>query len=237
MFPWLQTRYFLIADNGSDFFAGGTSAAAPLWAGLTALINQQRATHGQPSEGFLNPALYAIGNGANYSSCFHDITVGNNTNLSSSKQFFATTGMTYAPAGAHRLVRVDQCPRAGTATIAPPAGLAASGSYGGPFNVANQNFPLTNAGSASVSWSVGFSLPWLSPSSLGSALVPGGASASISVTPNSLVNTLTVGTHVNTIFFTNINDGVVQNFQFFYLSQATPLVTWLSPPQSVMARR
>ena len=88
----VANQIFLIADNGSTYFAGGTSAAAPLWAGLTALINQQRATEGQPSVGFLNPALYAIGKGANYSSCFHDITVGNNTNLSSSKQFFATTG-------------------------------------------------------------------------------------------------------------------------------------------------
>ena len=88
----VANQIYVIADNGGAYFVGGTIAAAPLWAGLSALINQQRASQGQPPEGFLNPALYAIGKGANYSSCFHDITVGNNTNSSSSKQFFAVTG-------------------------------------------------------------------------------------------------------------------------------------------------
>jgi hypothetical protein len=71
--------------NGTDYPngsttgpIGGTSAAAPLWAGLTALVNQQAAGNGRPSVGFLNPALYAIGEGANYSSCFHDTINGNN---------------------------------------------------------------------------------------------------------------------------------------------------------------
>jgi len=36
---------------------GGTSFAAPLWAGFTALVNQEAAANGQPSVGFLNPAI------------------------------------------------------------------------------------------------------------------------------------------------------------------------------------
>src|SRR5208283_60155 len=75
----------LTADNvyvradGSDYNVGGTSCAAPLWAGFTALVNQQAATSGKPTVGFINPAVDAIGSGVNYPSAFHDITTGNNT--------------------------------------------------------------------------------------------------------------------------------------------------------------
>ncbi len=58
---------------------GGTSAAAPLWAGFTALINQQAAAKGNQPVGFLNALVYQIGkSNANYASIFHDITTGNN---------------------------------------------------------------------------------------------------------------------------------------------------------------
>jgi len=57
---------------------GGTSFAAPRWAGFTALVNQQAEATSNPSVGFLNPAIYAIGEGRNYDSDFHDITSGNN---------------------------------------------------------------------------------------------------------------------------------------------------------------
>jgi uncharacterized membrane protein len=59
----------------------GTSFAAPRWAGFMALVNQQAVEAGNAPNGgvgFLNPALYAIGKGTNYSKDFHDITVGNN---------------------------------------------------------------------------------------------------------------------------------------------------------------
>jgi subtilase family serine protease len=58
------------------YFFGGTSEGAPQWAGIVALANQAR-RHG--TVGFMNPALYAIGeNAGEYSRDFHDITVGNN---------------------------------------------------------------------------------------------------------------------------------------------------------------
>ncbi len=68
----------LLFLNGSVGGAGGTSAAAPLWAGLAALVNQQLAANGSPPLGFANPAIYAICQNTNYHSCFHDITTGNN---------------------------------------------------------------------------------------------------------------------------------------------------------------
>ncbi len=68
---------FLVLNGamGSES-VGGTSAAAPLWAALTALINQARTT-ASPSlgpMGFANPLIYAIGQSNNYASSFFDVT-------------------------------------------------------------------------------------------------------------------------------------------------------------------
>jgi hypothetical protein len=52
---------------------GGTSAAAPTFAGIVALINQKTATTGQ---GNINPILYSMA--LTSPAAFHDITVGNN---------------------------------------------------------------------------------------------------------------------------------------------------------------
>ncbi len=70
----------------------GTSCAAPLWAGFTALVNQQAAAGGKSTIGFINTTVYAIGRGTNYTSCFHDITTGNNTSPSSPNKFYAVAG-------------------------------------------------------------------------------------------------------------------------------------------------
>ena len=59
---------------------GGTSAATPLWAALTALINQQHANAGGALLGFANPPLYQLGIGASYHSVFNDITTGQGNN-------------------------------------------------------------------------------------------------------------------------------------------------------------
>ena len=71
--------------DGQNLVIGGTSAVAPLWAGLIALLNQKL---GQPV-GFLNPLLYGslAGKGA-----FHDITSGNNGSYSAEPGWDACTG-------------------------------------------------------------------------------------------------------------------------------------------------
>ncbi|HLI07634.1 MAG TPA: protease pro-enzyme activation domain-containing protein [Ktedonobacteraceae bacterium] len=57
---------------------GGTSAAAPLWAGSTAMINQYLEQQGKSKEGYANPALYGLENATEQYTPFHDITTGNN---------------------------------------------------------------------------------------------------------------------------------------------------------------
>jgi subtilase family serine protease len=55
--------------------SGGTSASAPLWAGLVALADQ----HARRHLGFVNAALYRIGHSRLYHKAFHDVITGNNT--------------------------------------------------------------------------------------------------------------------------------------------------------------
>jgi len=71
---------FYVCANGSctSNFFGGTSFAAPMWAGYLALANQQAVQNGQSTLGFINPAVYTIGLGTSYNANFHDITVGSN---------------------------------------------------------------------------------------------------------------------------------------------------------------
>lgn len=64
-----DTGYNILVD-GELAIIGGTSAVAPLWAGLIARCNQLLGTR----PGFLNPTLYAI----NQNNGFRDITQGNN---------------------------------------------------------------------------------------------------------------------------------------------------------------
>ena len=66
---------FLDSSQNGLYFVGGTSAGAPQWAAITAIVNQANGA----SQGYLNPALYAIaGNPAKYAQAFHDVTIGNN---------------------------------------------------------------------------------------------------------------------------------------------------------------
>jgi subtilase family serine protease len=68
----------LVTAGGSQYTirnSGGTSASAPLWAGIIALADQYAGRH----LGFVNPAIYRIGRSAAYHHAFHDTTAGNNT--------------------------------------------------------------------------------------------------------------------------------------------------------------
>ncbi len=78
-----NTGYQVVVD-GQSLVIGGTSAVAPLWAGLIALLNQQ----GGASVGFLNNALY----GSLSATGFHDIVSGNNGAYSAGPGWDACTG-------------------------------------------------------------------------------------------------------------------------------------------------
>ena len=71
---------FSFIFQGRSGQGGGTSAAAPLWAGTLALINQDLKKKGLREAGFANPALYWMGQNASKLPArpFHDVASGNN---------------------------------------------------------------------------------------------------------------------------------------------------------------
>jgi subtilase family serine protease len=87
-----NTNQFSCFDGSCNGGNGGTSYAAPQWAGFTAMINQQAAAKGKGPVGFFNPAIYAIGTGSSYHSDFHDIVKGSNGQFSAVTNFDLVTG-------------------------------------------------------------------------------------------------------------------------------------------------
>jgi len=71
---------------------GGTSFAAPMWAGYIALVNQQLATNGQPTIGFLDPTIYNMNVTSGYAANFHDITSGTSGSFSAVTGYDLVTG-------------------------------------------------------------------------------------------------------------------------------------------------
>ena len=71
---------------------GGTSFAAPMWAGYIALLNQKMAADGYPTIGFINAYLYSFGVSSSYSTDFHDITSGKSGSYSAVTGYDLVTG-------------------------------------------------------------------------------------------------------------------------------------------------
>jgi kumamolisin len=78
-----STGYEIRVDEETTVI-GGTSAVAPLWAGLIALANEQNGV----AAGFVNPTLYSTG----AKSAFRDITQGNNGAFSAGPGWDACSG-------------------------------------------------------------------------------------------------------------------------------------------------
>jgi kumamolisin len=67
-----------VVISGQLTQAGGTSQAAPIWAGMMAVIDSYLRHNRRPVAGFLNPALYRLAAGKPAYPPFHDVTVGDN---------------------------------------------------------------------------------------------------------------------------------------------------------------
>jgi subtilase family serine protease len=86
--------FYVCADQttctANDY--GGTSFAAPMWAGYIALVNQQLANNGQPPIGFINPTIYSQSVTSAYPTEFHDITSGTSGSFSAVANYDLVTG-------------------------------------------------------------------------------------------------------------------------------------------------
>ena len=192
---------------------GGTSCAAPLWAAFTALVNQQAAASGNGKGiGFINPAIYAIAAGMNYSNCFHDVTTGNNTWSSSSSLFYATNGYDLCtglgtPNGTN-LINALASP-GDTLGISPITGLALSGPVSGPFNPSSGTFQLTNSSAAALAWSLVVTSTW-GHAAFTNGTLAAHTTTNLAVSLTTAANSLAVGNYSTSLRFSNQVSHVIQ---------------------------
>ena len=218
---------FVIVANGSTSTGwGGTSFSAPLWAGFTALINQEAVANGQPAVGFLNPALYALGQSGDCTNNFHDITVGNNATDTSGGLYLAVPGYDLctgwgSPNGSN-LIHSLALPQ--RLVVAPNSALVCTGPVGGPLNPGALTYSLTNR-TGSLDWSLALDAAWLTVSPTSGTLLAGAPATVVTVTPNLLASNLSAGSYSATLFFTNLLDQSVQSRRVALSIVTLPLIT------------
>ena len=205
---------WVLYNNGGSGAFGGTSCAAPLWAGFMALVNQQAVATGRPLVGFINPTIYAIGKSSDYASDFHDITTGNNTLPSSPNRFYAFPGYDLCtgwgtPSG-QNLINALVLGMGDTLVVTPTNGLTMAGPVGGPFVPASGTFTLANFAGTTNRWSLVNTSAWFTVSP-GSGTVLSSASANVTVTVSAAANSLPAGFYSASLLFSNQTTSVVQS--------------------------
>jgi len=73
--------------------SGGTSLATPVWAALTALIDQYLQSQGHQPVGFANPLLYRLARSSPPYPPYHDVTVGTNDLYPAGPGYDMVTGL------------------------------------------------------------------------------------------------------------------------------------------------
>lgn len=212
----VSDNVFSYDDNGASGPVGGTSCAAPLWAGMAALANQQAAETGQAAIGFVNPALYAVGASSGYSQDFHDVVNGNNTWSSSPDEFYAVKGYDLCtgwgtPKGKSLIDDLVQnrVPADALGIMSTVSG--ATNVVGGPFVSPADIVVLTNYGNKPLTWKLvnPKAVEWLSNAPVTGVLA---AQAATNVLFNyaTAATNLAAGTYSAKLLFSNATSKIVQ---------------------------
>jgi uncharacterized repeat protein (TIGR03803 family) len=216
-----------VRADGRDYNVGGTSCAAPLWAGFTALINQAALSNGEPLVGFINPAVYALGKTPALTANFHDITIGNNESPSSPTKFPAVPGFDLCtgwgtPLGTSLIYSIG-VPE--PLRITPASDLLFTGPVGGPMTPTNLSYTLTNKAIGTVNWALTKDVTWLAVSPTSGTLSGGGPSTNITVRPNAAAPSLPAGSYTATLTFSNLSDSFAQTRQVILAIVTPPIIT------------
>ena len=175
---------------------GGTSFAAPRWAGYMALVNQQAVANKGSTVGFINPAIYTIGLGSSYGADFHDITIGSNGTYSAETGYDLVTGWG-SPMNGTNLISdlINPLPQSGAlrVTISPAAAVSAGAKWnldgGSTWYVSGAVVANLSAGSHTVAFNT--ITGWTTPSAQ-SASIPNGQTTSLGGTYVQQSGSLTV---------------------------------------------
>jgi hypothetical protein len=201
--------------NGTNGSVGGTSCAAPLWTGLAALINEQAVAAGRSTVGFVNPAIYALGENSGYAASFHDVTTGNNFWPSSPGEFNAVSGYDLCtgwgtPEGQSLINAIAGPPD--PLGVSPVTGFTAAGLVGGPFSPASQTFTLTNSGATALNWSISEIPAWLTVTPTSGSLAVD-QSTTVTVGLNASASVLPAGDYTSSLAINDLTAAVSQSSQ------------------------
>jgi subtilase family serine protease len=201
---------------------GGTSFAAPMWAGYLALANQQAATNGE-SIGFIDPIIYPDALTSSYSTLFHDITSGSCGTYSGITGYDLCTG--WGSPNTTGLINT----LAGSAT--PSFTLSDSPS----------SLTITQGGSGSSTITVNDLNGFSGSVTLAASGLPSGVTATFSTNPTTSTSTLTLtasataatGTATVTITGTSGSLTATTTLALTVNSSATPNFSVSASPTSV----
>ena len=205
----LGDNVYTYSSNGQSSPFRGTSISAPLWAGLTALMNQQAAASGQPPVGLINSTVYQLGKSSSYTSVFHDITTGDNTSPYDPTNYFAVAGYDLCtgwgtPKGQ---ALIDAIVGSSDAlTVSSPSGFLATGVRGGPFTPFPAAISLVNTGAVALNWALRnpTAANWLQVTPTSGSLAANGGTANLTVTYTGFTTNLAPGTYTANYQFTNL---------------------------------
>ena len=94
----------------------------------------------------------------------------------------------------------------GVLSVIPADGLSSSGNSGGPFNPSSKAYTLQNTGGRSIDWTASKTQPWVSLSGSAGTLASGD-STTVTITINSVANSLSPGSYTDTLTITNTTNG------------------------------
>jgi len=206
---------------------GGTSFAAPMWAGYIALVNQQLVADGKATIGFLNPTIYAQNVTSDYSADFHDITSGKSGSYSAVTGFDLVTGWGTPNSGLISALTAGSGTSSFSMTASPTSVTVTQGSSGAS--------TISTAISGSFDSAIALSasgLPTGATASFNpiSIAAPGTGSSTLTITAGSATPT---GSY--TITVTGTGGGVTQtaSVSLTVNSGSTPSFTISASPASV----
>lgn len=208
-------------------YYGGTSFAAPMWAAYIALVNQQLASQGQGTIGYINPTIYAQNvNASTYAADFHDVTSGTSGSYSAVTGYDLVTGWGSPNAGLlAALTGGSQSGGSFTLSASPSSVSIAQGGNGSTTITSTVSGTLGSAVSLTASGqpsgvSIGFS-----PTSINGT---GGSTMSITVGSSVAAGTYTVtvaGTAGSTVETTTVSLTVTATTSTYTLTSTASALT------------
>ena len=205
---------------------GGTSFAAPMWAGYIALVNQQLANNGDSPIGFINPTIYAQNITSAYATDFHDITVGTSGSYSTTKGYDLVTGWG-SPNGAgliNALAPTTETP-AFTISASPTSVSVVAGSSGSSTITTKVSGGFDSAIALSATGQPSGVTVTFNPTSIAA---PGSGTSAVTITVPS-----TVAAGTSTITVTGTGGGLTHTATISLTVKAAPAFTISASPTSV----